>query len=1068
MKIINILELLDQTGYQTFSVLLGFTWQMTVLIAAAVALTFVLRNHRASIRRIIWISAIMLIPLLPILSTLVSNVGIPQTPVITVQSYNMAERASMTETVEKTTVDLHENEASGAVSTNIATGQKAQPFSMLDYPWALGFMAYILGCMGFLMLAVLGHIRIARWIYSAVPSTNAQLKRNVEEAKSLIGMSKKCAVLESDCVSSPIVVGVLQPQIIFPRQLMDALSADEIRSILHHELAHVKRNDPAILSCISLFSVFFYFHPLFWYAYRQIMSLSEHAADDMVLDLANQPVGYAKLLSRLAEYNPPGELSTNLVTGFCLSRHVFIKRIEAILSRQRSNMRKLTGAALTATLVSMLAAIMFVVIVPLHQEQAIAQTAPASEISSNNSVSLEERVINFPESKSIGQLKISDPIGESFDEIWGAKWALLGPAQGKVTIPAGKDISLEINDLHLQTDEDKRIVLSALSSLAHDDLHTLNISTTKFTDEDFNAIQGLTSLREFGIDSGDACKTLSITGSGFKHLSKMNSLLSFSCLFSTIQDESLAYLKPIKTLRYISFWGNKQIRGEGLHHFQALPDLSKLSLYCCPIENVGLSNLVNCNSLEFLELSYTNITDDGLSHLAKLPALKELMLPEGTTAKGLRHLSGMSKLEKLSLQTRLEDSGFSYLTNLPNLKSLSLNRNTAVSDEGLKDLSGFSSLESISIDSNKMTGEGLKYLKSIPALKEVSLNLTMINDEGMQYLSGLPITGISLRNTVVTDRGLEAIKDLVSLKSISLQNTAITDAGMQYFANLKNLEYVRLRDTKITSEGLKYVKNLSVLKSLVLYGTAVGDKGLEYLKNIQSLSALNLCKTKITDDGLAHLSSMPSLRSVILAQTEISDEGIVHLKKMKTLESLNIQNTKISEEGAKRLQEFLPGCNIRYEITQAPPTKKSFAQPKVKAPAIQIDKLLQAPDGAEASWEALKGKVVVLDFWATWCGPCVKSLPHINELARKMADKPVQFIMVTGEEEDVVKDFLKKTKITPWIGIDSDKSMYNEYIELSGVSGIPLTVVVDQYRKVVSVSRPDQVTEETINKLLEK
>lgn len=51
------------------------------------------------------------------------------------------------------------------------------------------------------------------------------------------------------------------------------------------------------------------------------------------------------------------------------------------------------------------------------------------------------------------------------------------------------------------------------------------------------------------------------------------------------------------------------------------------------------------------------------------------------------------------------------------------------------------------------------------------------------------------------------------------------------------------------------------------------------------------------------------------------------------------------------------------------------------------------------SWEDLEGKVVVIDFWATWCAPCVKSFPKLNELEKVFADRPVAFFSVAYETE---------------------------------------------------------------------
>src|SRR4030095_15566093 len=76
-----------------------------------------------------------------------------------------------------------------------------------------------------------------------------------------------------------------------------------------------------------------------------------------------------------------------------------------------------------------------------------------------------------------------------------------------------------------------------------------------------------------------------------------------------------------------------------------------------------------------------------------------------------------------------------------------------------------------------------------------------------------------------------------------------------------------------------------------------------------------------------------------------------------------------------------------------------------------------APEGAGLGWEQLQGKVVVLEFWATWCGPCVATIPHMNELADQFKGEPVQFVALTQEPEKTVAAFLPKTPIHAWVAL---------------------------------------------------
>jgi len=120
------------------------------------------------------------------------------------------------------------------------------------------------------------------------------------------------------------------------------------------------------------------------------------------------------------------------------------------------------------------------------------------------------------------------------------------------------------------------------------------------------------------------------------------------------------------------------------------------------------------------------------------------------------------------------------------------------------------------------------------------------------------------------------------------------------------------------------------------------------------------------------------------------------------------------------------------------------------APPLNLEKLLQATGDAVASWDALKGKVVVLEFWATWCGPCIEAVPHLNELADEFKEKNVQFIAITDEKESVVQPFLKRKAMRAWVGLDTDRSMFKGY----GVSGIPHTVVVGTNGVIAWVTHP--------------
>ena len=131
------------------------------------------------------------------------------------------------------------------------------------------------------------------------------------------------------------------------------------------------------------------------------------------------------------------------------------------------------------------------------------------------------------------------------------------------------------------------------------------------------------------------------------------------------------------------------------------------------------------------------------------------------------------------------------------------------------------------------------------------------------------------------------------------------------------------------------------------------------------------------------------------------------------------------------------------------------------APELNIEKYLQAPEGKK-SLSALKGKVVVLEFWATWCAPCVAEIPHLNQLSEEFRDKQVQFISVTDESEDIIAPFLKRQEMKSWIGLDTDRSVFEAY----GVRGIPRTFLIDQKGIIAASLHPVGLSSDMIKKVI--
>lgn len=149
------------------------------------------------------------------------------------------------------------------------------------------------------------------------------------------------------------------------------------------------------------------------------------------------------------------------------------------------------------------------------------------------------------------------------------------------------------------------------------------------------------------------------------------------------------------------------------------------------------------------------------------------------------------------------------------------------------------------------------------------------------------------------------------------------------------------------------------------------------------------------------------------------------------------------------------------------------------APKLDIEHWVQNGNGKfkpVTSFE--KGKVYIVEFWATWCGPCVQSMPHLAQLQTEYADKGVQLISVSDEDLETVEKFLDREVRKPKNGeakegekaqtyreltsvycltTDPDASTSRDYMEAAKQNGIPTSFIVGKDGKIDWIGHPMEI-----------
>ncbi|TAE01170.1 MAG: hypothetical protein EAZ97_03880 [Bacteroidetes bacterium] len=251
--------------------------------------------------------------------------------------------ANLYESAEQQQIFANQNTLSNNVSVvyQASFSQESEP-QMIDFGsyfekhlplivtiWLLGILVLSLRFMG--AWAYVQRLKSYKTI-----SLATLWQDKIDELAYKLQINTKVGILESALVNVPMAIGYFKPVVLLPMGLITGLSAQQIESILAHELAHIRRNDYLINIFQSLIEITFFFHPAIWWISRLISEERENCCDDLAVSVCGDSLTFAKALTNLEQMNlqtPRFAMAISGKDGKLLNR---IKRMLLGTSKQKN------------------------------------------------------------------------------------------------------------------------------------------------------------------------------------------------------------------------------------------------------------------------------------------------------------------------------------------------------------------------------------------------------------------------------------------------------------------------------------------------------------------------------------------------------------------------------------------------------------------------------------------------------------------------------------------------------------------------------------------------------------
>ncbi len=559
-----------------------------------------------------------------------------------------------------------------------------------------------------------------------------------------------------------------------------------------------------------------------------------------------------------------------------------------------------------------------------------------------------------------------------------------------------------------------------------------------------------------------------ISSDAISQLSKLPNLRAIHANLDSNAVATLTSLKSLRQLEHLNVSVSEDCPPSALDLVGELDQLLSYRQVLGVVSRSALTMFGERGRLEHLDLALVKIEPESLNVIATIKSLKGLNL----LTHDQRHdvLAGLPKVCR----------------ELPQLTSWPAFKNMSRDDlEGVLSRPDTERLSIKGLDSTLHAAD-LTELAKLKNLTELKIEGVPVDDAWLQKISVLPkLESLDLFDTHVVGQGFAAFAGHESLRQLLIFVGAYDDAEIEL--DLSSLAKTNLESLQIMGpfdmQSLKDVGGITSLRELRLAGDLLGfsdDSITHELSKLPCLRSLFMSgNCFITDVGAHELSKLSTLQSLGVSGF-VTDKGVSELSKIPSLRQLFVSSSKVD----KQFKQEMPETSIRSfdgnvdEQGIAPSNDlevgaDGFLRTKGVKQLARIRQLEgQTPpnitvtefgQGTTFKLEDYRGKVVLIDFWGTWCGPCRFQMPKLHALHKKYQSSGLEIVSIhTSDGAEKLADYLAKKEF-PWIHlVDREDSTVKNFF----VPHYPSLYLVDRTGKIRVALAHSQGLEESVKKLL--